>query len=81
MPAVLLGMLGADARFQGEGLGAAFLGDAIMRPLNIADAIGSKAIVVDSANDSARDFYAKHGLASIPGPGRMCPPLRLPRVG
>jgi ribosomal protein S18 acetylase RimI-like enzyme len=77
IPAVLLGMLGVDARFQDRGLGAALLADAIARSLNIADAIGSKALVVDPANDSARDFYTKHGFATIPGTGRLFLPLRL----
>ena len=77
VPAVLLGMLGVDARFQGRGLGAALLADAIARSLNIADAIGSKALVVDPANDSARQFYTKYGFATIPGTDRMYLPLRL----
>lgn len=77
MPAVLLGMLGVDAKFQGEGLDAALLADAITRSLSIADAIGSKALVVDPANNSAREFYARHGFASIPGTDRMYLPLQL----
>jgi len=77
VPAVLLGMLGVDARFQGRGLGATLLADAIARSLNIADARGSKALVVDPANDSARDFYTKHGFASIPGTNRLFLPFRL----
>lgn len=77
VPAVLLGMLGVDARFKGKGLGTALLADAITRSLNIADAIGSKALVADPANDSAREFYSRHGFASIPGTDRMFLPLRL----
>lgn len=77
VPAVLLGMLGVDTRFQGKGLGAALLADAIARSLNIADTIGSKALVVDPANDSARDFYARYGFALIPGTNRMFLPLGL----
>ena len=75
VPAVLLGMLGVDVRFQGKGLGSALLADAIGRSLGIADAIGSKAMIVDPASDSARAFYEKHGFAPIPGSERMYLPL------
>lgn len=77
VPAILLGMLGVDRRFQGMGLGSALLADAIERSLGIADAIGSKALVVDPASDDARRFYTKHGFAPIPGTDRMYLPLRL----
>lgn len=76
-PAILLGMLGVDRRFRGMGLGSALLADAIERSLAIADAIGSKALVVDPANDEARRFYAQYGFAPIPGTDRMYLPMRL----
>lgn len=77
VPAVLLGMLGVDERFQGQGLGSALLSDAIRRALGIADAIGTKALVVDPADEPARAFYEKHGFAPIPGSDRMYLPLKL----
>ena len=77
VPAILLGMLGVDRRFQGMGLGSAFLADAIERSLGIADAIGSKALVVDPASDEARRFYTRYGFAQIPGADRMYLPLKL----
>ena len=77
VPAILIGMLGVDQKFQGMGLGSALLADAIARSLGIADAIGSKAIVVDQASDGARSFYTRYGFASIPGTERMYLPLKL----
>ena len=77
VPAVLLGMLGVDERFQGAHLGSMLLADAIVRSLGIADAIGTKAMVVDPANEHARAFYETHGFAPIPGSDRMYLPLKL----
>ena len=74
---VLLGMLGVDARFQGQGLGSALLADAIARSLGIADSLGAKALVVDPADDAARSFYERHGFAPIPGSDRLYLPLKL----
>lgn len=69
------------ATLRGEGLGAALLADAMARLPGIADAVGGKALVVDPANDSARDSHARHGFASIPGADRMFLPLSLSWVG
>ena len=77
VPAVLLGMLGVDERFQGEGLGPALLSDAVGRSLGIADAIGTRVLVVDPANAQARSFYERHGFAQIQGTHRMYLPLKL----
>lgn len=77
VPAVLLGMLGVDARFQGQGLGSALLADAIARSLGIADSLGAKALVVDPAGEAARAFYERNGFAPIPGSSRMYLPLKL----
>lgn len=76
IPAVLLGMLGVDIRFQGLGLGRSLLADAIRRSLSIADQIGAKALVVDPANTEAQRFYEKYGFKPIPGMIRMYIPLR-----
>ena len=71
----LLGMLGVDGRFQGLGLGAALLSDAIGRCLDLAAQIGIKALVVDPADDRARGFYERYGFRQVPGTGRLYLPL------
>ena len=76
VPAILIGMLGVDRKFQGMGLGSALLADAMARSLGVADAIGSKAVVVDPAGDGARSFCTRYGFASIPGTERMYLPLK-----
>lgn len=79
IPAVLLGMLGVDERFKGEGLGAMLLRDAIIRSLGVADAVGAKALVVDPSSESAASFYGHFGFKFIPGSNRMYLGLKLPR--
>lgn len=76
IPVILLGMLGVDESFKGQGLGWSLLGDAIERSLAVAAQIGAKALIVDPVDVSARAFYEKYGFKSIPGLERMFIPLR-----
>jgi ribosomal protein S18 acetylase RimI-like enzyme len=67
VPAVRIGRLAVDRRFQGRGLGAALLADAAARTLN-ADA-AAFTLLVDAKNDRAVAFYQRFGfriLASQP---------------
>lgn len=71
IPVILLGMLGVDARWHGEGLGHSLLVDAAQRSSAVAQSIGARALVVDPADDSARAFYVRHGFRPIPGSNRL----------
>jgi ribosomal protein S18 acetylase RimI-like enzyme len=67
VPAVRIGRLAVDLRFQGRGLGAALLADAAARTLN-ADA-AAFTLLVDAKNDPAVAFCQRFGfriLASQP---------------
>ena len=67
VPAVRIGRLAVDQRFQGRGLGAALLADAAGRTLK-ADA-AAFTLLVDAKNDQAVAFYQRFGfriLASQP---------------
>jgi ribosomal protein S18 acetylase RimI-like enzyme len=67
LPAVRIGRLAVDERFQGRGLGAALLMNAAHRTMN-ADA-AAYTLLVDAKNDLAVAFYRHHGfrpLASQP---------------
>ena len=67
VPAVRIGRLAVDQRFQGRGLGAALLADAASRTLK-ADA-AAFTLLVDAKNDQAVAFYQRFGfrvLASQP---------------
>ena len=76
IPVILLGMLGVDRAFQGAGLGANLLLDAVHRAERVSEAVGARALVVDPEGDAARAFYRHHGFGDVPGTSRMYAKLR-----
>jgi GNAT superfamily N-acetyltransferase len=54
---MLLARLATDLTWQGKGLGAALLADAMRRTLQAADIAGIRALVVHAKDDKARRFY------------------------
>ena len=74
MPAVRLGRLAIDLRFQGRKLGAALLANAISRA--VRSEIATYMMVVDAKDDRAAEFYRHHGFRSDPvQPLRLYAPL------
>ena len=71
VPAVLLGMLGVDERFAGQGLGGSLLRDAIVNALKVADLTGARAILIGPTGEKAASFYAHFGFAKLSGTDRM----------
>jgi len=63
LPAVRIGRLAVDSRFQRRGLGGALLVDAMRRTLQAPPAV--YALVVDAKNDQAAAFYRKYGFRAI----------------
>src|SRR6516225_367955 len=57
IPVMLLGRLATDITWQGRGLGAALLADAMRRTLQAADIAGIRALVVHAKDEKARRFY------------------------
>jgi len=57
VPVVLLARLAVDRQWQGRGLGAALLLDALRRLLAAADILGIRAVMVHAKDDAARRFY------------------------
>jgi GNAT superfamily N-acetyltransferase len=66
VPVVLLGRLAVDSGFQGRGIGADLLGDAVLRTLQFAEIAGVRAILVSAISPSAKSFYESQGF--IPSP-------------
>lgn len=64
LPAIRIGRLAVEARFQGRGVGSALLWDAIQRCLR-AEATGFT-ILVDAKHEKAAAFYRHHGFADLP---------------
>jgi ribosomal protein S18 acetylase RimI-like enzyme len=63
LPAVRIGRLVVDRKFQGVGLGRALLVDAARRCLQVPPAV--YALVVDAKNDQAVAFYERYGFLPL----------------
>lgn len=66
VPAILLGRLAVDRRWQGRGLGAGLLKDAVVRSLRLAEQVGVRALFLHALDDEAADFYKKWGFDPSP---------------
>jgi GNAT superfamily N-acetyltransferase len=64
IPVVLIGRLGVDQRYQGQGLARFLVREAFQRTINIADTIGVRAVMVRAKDDSLSAFYEKLGFES-----------------
>jgi GNAT superfamily N-acetyltransferase len=62
VPVIILARLAVDRRWQGRGLGAALVVDAMRRVLAAADIAGVRAIVVHAKDETARRFYEHLGF-------------------
>jgi ribosomal protein S18 acetylase RimI-like enzyme len=57
IPVIVLARLAVDQSWQGRGLGAGLLKDALVRACAAAEIVGARALVVHAADAAARDFY------------------------
>jgi GNAT superfamily N-acetyltransferase len=57
VPIMLLARLAVATSWQGKGIGAGFLKDAMLRTLQAADIAGIRAFAVHAKDDEARTFY------------------------
>jgi GNAT superfamily N-acetyltransferase len=67
IPVMVLGRLAVDQAWQGKGLGAALLRDAILRTLQAAEIAGIRAILVHALHETAAAFYRHAGFTPAPG--------------
>ena len=66
VPLMLLARLGVHAAWQGRGLGAGLLKDAMQRTAQASDIAGIRALAVHAKDDSARDFYRHFNFIDSP---------------
>jgi GNAT superfamily N-acetyltransferase len=66
VPVVLLGRLAIGQAWQGKGLGADLLRDAVLRVVSAGEVIGVRAILVHAISAEAKAFYEKHGFRPSP---------------
>ncbi|RDX22403.1 N-acetyltransferase [Bifidobacterium breve] len=77
IPAILLGMMGVDIRFQTMHVGSQLLRDAVLRSMNAAAIIGARALLVEPATNQAVAFYERYDFRHIPKSSRMFTPLNI----
>lgn len=66
IPVMVLARLAIHQTWQGQGLGAGLLRDAILRTLQAADIGGIRALLVHALDDQAARFYQHHGFMPSP---------------
>lgn len=66
IPLMLLARLAIATSWQGKGLGAGLLKDAMLRTLQAADIAGIRAMAVHAKDDDARAFYERFGFTPAP---------------
>jgi GNAT superfamily N-acetyltransferase len=75
LPVILLGRLAVSEQYQGAGLGALLLMDALKRCLKTSKEVGSMAIVVDPIDEAAKQFYERYNFLMLPDSGKMFLPM------
>jgi GNAT superfamily N-acetyltransferase len=66
VPLMLLARLAVSTAWQGRGIGAGLLKDAIRRTMQAADIAGIRAFAVHAKDEPARRFYEHFGFAPSP---------------
>lgn len=66
IPLLLIARLAVDAAYQGIGLGADLLADALRRCAAVSEIAGARAVIVHAIDESAAAFYARHGFMPSP---------------
>ena len=66
IPLMVLARLAVSTDWQGHGVGAALLKDAVLRTLQAAEIAGLRALAVHAKDDRARTFYERYGFVPAP---------------
>jgi GNAT superfamily N-acetyltransferase len=66
VPIMLLARLATGLAWQGKGIGAGLLKDAMLRTLQAADIAGIRAFAVHAKDEQARAFYERFDLIASP---------------
>jgi GNAT superfamily N-acetyltransferase len=66
VPVALLGRLAVDRSYQGQGLGAVLIADALQRIALASQVMAVYAVMVDALNETAAEFYRQFGFIPLP---------------
>nr|WP_113866632.1 GNAT family N-acetyltransferase [Brenneria salicis]NMN92672.1 N-acetylglutamate synthase and related acetyltransferases [Brenneria salicis ATCC 15712 = DSM 30166]RBP62493.1 acetyltransferase (GNAT) family protein [Brenneria salicis ATCC 15712 = DSM 30166]RLM30583.1 GNAT family N-acetyltransferase [Brenneria salicis ATCC 15712 = DSM 30166] len=62
LPVLVLGRLAVDERYHRRGIGAGLLKDAVLRSRQVAEQVGTKALLVHALSEEAKAFYLYWGF-------------------
>lgn len=66
VPVMLLARLAVASAWQGKGLGAGLVKDAMLRTLQAADIVGLRALAAHAKDERARAFYERYDFVPSP---------------
>lgn len=66
VPVILLARIATDLEWQGKGVGAGLLRDAMQRTVQVADIAGVRAFLVHAKDDKAKAFYEHFNFSPSP---------------
>ena len=66
IPVVILVRMAVKKEYQGRGIGAGMLKDAIKRSLNVAEQVGVRALLTHPIDENAQLFYERYGFEKSP---------------
>jgi predicted N-acetyltransferase YhbS len=66
LPAVLLGQLAVDVKFQGRGVARDLMFFALTTAMRVSASLGSFGVITHPLDDGVRRFYEKFGFAALP---------------
>jgi GNAT superfamily N-acetyltransferase len=76
IPCTLIGRLAVDSTMQGKGYGEILLFDSLKRAYDVSKTIASFAVVVDSIDQAAKDFYEKYEFHELMDTDRLYLPMK-----
>ena len=80
VPATLLGQLGIDKDYQGQGHAASLLLFALKSALRAAEIVGSMGVITHPLDDGIRGFYTRWGFQDLPFDPRRAMMVRMEDV-
>lgn len=77
VPATLLGQLGVDKNYQGQGRATSLLQFALKTAFRAAEQVGSMGVITHPLDDGVRGFYARWGFQDLPFDQRRAMMVRM----
>lgn len=77
LPAILLGQLAVDMRFQGKGYSRSLMVHALGISVRLSDDLGCFGVIAHPLDDGMRAFYAKFGFEDLPFDPRKSMAVRI----